>query len=99
MATLEVLVLVVQSCVDSLRPRGLQPARLLCPWNSSNKNIGLGCHFLLQGMFPIQELNPSLQHRKQILYHLSHLRGENFKLEEKEQEKKIHVNFAYLHIV
>ena len=91
--------LVVQSCVDSLPPRGLQPARLLCPWNSSNKNIGLGCHFLLQGMFPIQELNPGLQHCKQILYHLSHLRGENFKLEEKEQEKKNHVNFAYLHIV
>ena len=28
---------------DSLRPRGLQPARLLRPWDSSGKNTGVGC--------------------------------------------------------
>ena len=33
---------------DSLRPYGLQPARLLCPWDSPGKNTGVGCHFLLQ---------------------------------------------------
>ena len=34
---------------DSLRPRGLQePTRLLCPWDSPNKNTGEGFHFLLQ---------------------------------------------------
>ena len=27
---------------------GLQPARLLCPWNSPGKNTGVGCHSLLQ---------------------------------------------------
>ena len=32
----------------SLRPHGLQPSRLLCPWNSPGKNTGVGCHFLLQ---------------------------------------------------
>ena len=37
---------------DSLRPFGLQPARLLCPWDSPGKNTGVGCHFLLQGIFP-----------------------------------------------
>ena len=37
---------------DSLRPHGLQPARLLCPWNSPGKNTGVGCHFLLQGIVP-----------------------------------------------
>ena len=42
---------------NSLRPHGLQTARLLCPWNSAGKNTGVGCHFLLQGIFP---LNPSL---------------------------------------
>ena len=36
------------------------------------KTIGVGCHFLLQGIFPIQGLNPGLQHCRQILYHLSH---------------------------
>ena len=30
------------------------------------------CHFLLQGIFPTQELNPGLLHCKQMLYHLSH---------------------------
>ena len=33
---------------DSLRPRGLQPTRLLHPWDSPGKNTGVGCHFLLQ---------------------------------------------------
>ena len=34
---------------DSLQTHGLQPARLLCPWNSPGKNIGVGCYSLLQG--------------------------------------------------
>ena len=36
------------------------------------KNTGVGSHFLLQGIFPTQELNPCLLNRRQILYHLSH---------------------------
>ena len=44
---------------DSLQPHGLYPARLLCPWNSPGKNIGVGYHFLLQENFPIQGLNSS----------------------------------------
>ena len=47
---------------DSLWPRGLVPARLLCPWNFSGKNTGVGCHFLLQGIFPTQGSNPLLLH-------------------------------------
>ena len=43
---------------DSLHPYGLQPARLLCPWNSPDKNPGVGCHTLLQGIFLTQRLNP-----------------------------------------
>ena len=42
---------------DSLWPRGLYPTRLLCPWNFPGKNIGVGYHFLLQGIFPTQEMN------------------------------------------
>ena len=34
----------------SLRPHGLEPTRLLRPWNSPSKNTGVGCHFLLQCM-------------------------------------------------
>ena len=33
---------------------------LLCPWDFPGKNNGVGCHFLLQGIFPTQGLNPSL---------------------------------------
>ena len=57
---------------DSLQPLGLYPTRLLCPWNFPGKNTGVGCHFLLQGIFPTQGLNPGLLHCRQMLYHLSH---------------------------
>jgi len=45
---------------DSLRPHGLQSARLLCPCDSPGKNTGVGRHSLLQGIFPIQGLNLGL---------------------------------------
>ena len=35
---------------NSLPPHGLQPTRLLCPWDFPGKNTGVGCHFLLQGL-------------------------------------------------
>ena len=57
---------------DSLQPHGLQPTRLLCPWNSLGKNTGVGCHFLLQGIFLTQGSNLGLSHCRQTLYHLSH---------------------------
>ena len=37
-----------------------QPTRLLCPRDSPSKNTGLGCHFLLQGIFRTHGLNPRL---------------------------------------
>ena len=54
----------------SLLPYGLKPFRLLCPWDSSGKNTGVGCHFLFQGIFPTQGSNPGIPHCRQILYHL-----------------------------
>ena len=56
------LLLSHQGMSDSLRPHGLQPTRLPCPWDSPGKNTGVGGHFFLQGVFPIQELDPSLLH-------------------------------------
>ena len=47
---------------NSLQPLGLQPTRLLCPWDFSGKNIGVGCHFLLLGIFLTQALNLGLLH-------------------------------------
>ena len=57
---------------DSLRPHGLYPTRLFRPWNFSGKSTGVGCQFLLQGIFPTQGLNPGLPHCRQTLYPLSH---------------------------
>ena len=59
-------VLVAQSCL-TLRPHGLWPARVLCPWDSPGKNAGVDCHALLQGIFPPQGLNLGLLHCRQIL--------------------------------
>ena len=33
---------------DSLRPHGLQPTRLLRPWDFPGKSTGVGCHCLLR---------------------------------------------------
>ena len=43
---------------DTSKPHRLYPTRLLCPGNFPSKNTGSGCHFLLQGIFWIQGLNP-----------------------------------------
>ena len=60
---------------DSLWPQGLQPARLLGPWDLPGKNTGVDCHFLLQGIFPTQGLNLGLLHYRWILYQLSQQGG------------------------
>ena len=46
------------------------PARLLCLWNSQDRNTGVGHHSLLQGS--LQGSNPGLLYYRQILYRLSH---------------------------
>ena len=53
---LKVNVLVIQSCL-TLQLCGLCSARLLFPWNFPGENIRGGCHFLLEEIFPTQELN------------------------------------------
>ena len=37
---------------NSLQPHGLKLIRLFCPLDFPGKNTGVGCHFLLQGIFP-----------------------------------------------
>ena len=68
-----VKVLVTQSCLTLCNPMDCSPStRILCPWDFPGQNTGVGCHSLLQGIFPTQGSNPSLPHWRQILYHLSH---------------------------
>ena len=40
--------------------------------DSPGKNTGVGCHSLLQRIFPTQGSNSGLPHCRQVLYHLSH---------------------------
>ena len=47
-----VLVLCHSVVSDSLQPHGLGPTRLLCAWDFSGKNTGVGCHFLFLEIFP-----------------------------------------------
>ena len=49
----------LQSCPTLWDPI-LWPGRLLCPWDFPGKNIGVGCCFLLQGIFLTQRSNPFL---------------------------------------
>ena len=54
--------LVTMSCPTLLQPHNLQPIRFFCPWNFAGKNTGMGCQFLLQGVFLTQGSNPHLLH-------------------------------------
>ena len=71
----------LQSC-PTLQFHGLYPTRLLYPWDSPGENTGMGCHALLQGIFPTQGSNPrllSLWIGWWVLYYYCHL-GSHVKL-------------------
>ena len=66
--------LVASFASDSLEPQRVyysSPGSLV-HGDSPGKNTGVGCHTLLQGIFPTQGLNPGLLYYRSILYHLSH---------------------------
>ena len=56
---------VVSDCLESMDCSPESPR-----WDFLGKNTGVGCHFLLQGIFPTQGSNPCLPHCRQTLYHL-----------------------------
>ena len=72
---LMVVVVIVAKLCPSLAAPWSVATRLLCPWDSPDKNTGVGCQVLLQGTFPMQGLNLSLSrflrllHYRWILYH------------------------------
>ena len=55
---------------NSLQLHGLQPVRLLCPWDFLGRNVG---NFLLHGIFPTQGSNHISCIVRRILLSLSHL--------------------------
>ena len=60
---------VAQSCLTLCDPMDCSSSG---SWNSPGKNTGVGCHFLPQGIFPIQGSNPCLPSCRQILDRLNH---------------------------
>ena len=64
--------LVTKSCLTLLGPHGLWPTKFLCPWDFLGKNTGVGCQFLLQGIFLTQGSNPCLLHWQVDSLPLSH---------------------------
>ena len=67
--------LVAQSCTGLCDPMDYSPPGSSVHGDSPGKNIGVGYHALLLGIFPTQGWNPGLLHGRWILYHLSHRRS------------------------
>ena len=64
--------LVTQSCPSLCNPMDRSPPGSSVHGDSPGKNTGVGCHALLQRIFPTRGSNPGLPHFRQILYCLSH---------------------------
>ena len=67
-----VLCLVAQSYPTLFDPMDCSPPGSSVHEDSPGKNTRVGCHALLQGIFPTQGSNPGLLHCRRILYCLSH---------------------------
>ena len=65
-----VLCLVNQSCLTLCNPMDCSLPGSSVHRDFPGKSTGVGCHALLQGIFPTKGSNPGLPHCRQILYHL-----------------------------
>ena len=70
--TFLVICLVTQLCPTLCDPMDCNLLGSSVHGDFPGKNTGVGCHALLQRLFPTQGSNPSPLHCRQILYHLSH---------------------------
>ena len=59
-------------CLTLCNPMDCSPPGSSVHGDSLGKNNGVGCHALLQGIFPTQGLNPGLPHCRRILYQMSY---------------------------
>ena len=66
-----VCVLATQSHLTLCNSMDCSPPGSSVHGDSPGKNTGVGCHSLLQGIFPIQGSNPGLLHCRQFLYSLN----------------------------
>ena len=81
--------LCAQACLTLLGPHGLWPTGSSVHEDSPGKNTGVGCPFLLQGIFPTQGLNPSLLHWQTDPLPLRHLGSPGFHRSEQFTSKQV----------
>ena len=66
------LCLVTEPCLTLCDSMDCSPPGSSVCGDSPSKNTRVGCHALLQGIFPTQGSNLGFPHCRRILYHLSH---------------------------
>ena len=71
------------SRVQLLATNGLQPARLLGPWDFPGKSTGVGCHCLLQG-----QLDSHMQKNEVLIHAATWMNLEDITLSERSQIQK-----------
>ena len=64
----KILCLVSQSCLTLCDPMDCSLPGFSVHGDFPGKNTGVGCHVLLQGIFPTQGSNPALSHYRRILF-------------------------------
>ena len=82
------LCLATQSCLTLCKLMDCSPPGSSVHGDSPGKKTGVGCHVLLQGIFPTQGLNPGLPHCRRILYQLSYQGSPSGKI------KNIYINMC-----
>ena len=82
------LCLIAQSCPILCDPMVCSPPGFSVHGDSPGKNTGVGCHALLQGIFPTQGSNTGFPYCRQILYCLSY---------QKAQITTYHIIFTHFH--
>ena len=88
--------LVAQWCPTLCDPMDCTPQGSSVNGDSSGRNTGVNCHFLLQGIFPTQGLNPGLPQCRWILYHLSHLGSPQGRATREDRQTDTHTH-TYTH--
>ena len=76
----------------------MESTKFFCPWGFPGKNTGVGCHFLLQGIFPTQGSNPYLLHWQANSLPLSHQGNSIIAYFYLKKKKKSLTSFRHFHL-